>query len=86
MNRPLAVVRVTIASTVVEYIVRVNNRSRHALEGAVRGGWNRFPEAREVEATFLTPLASKAGWGAGRTSTTTTTTTPVKDDDKKEAA
>ncbi len=36
----------------VEYIVHVMNRSRHALQGAVRSGWRRFPQAKSVCAEF----------------------------------
>jgi len=37
----------------VEYLVHVRNRSRHALQGARRSGWRRYPQARAVSAEFV---------------------------------
>lgn len=36
----------------IEYLVHVRNRSRSALQGAVRSGWRRFPDAKSVCAEY----------------------------------
>ena len=36
----------------VEYLVHVRNRSCTALQGAVRSGWRRFPQAKSVCAEY----------------------------------
>lgn len=38
----------------IEYVTHVVNRSRHALTGAVRNGWRRYPAAKAVTAEFTT--------------------------------
>jgi hypothetical protein len=47
-------VRVCVETTdaSIEYLVHVRNHSRHALTGAVRSGWRRYPAARSVIAEF----------------------------------
>ena len=48
---PVRVV-VEMPDGVVEYFVHVNNRAQHALRGAVRSGWRRYPRAKAVSAQF----------------------------------
>lgn len=52
LARPAVHVTVETTSGWVRYIVHVNNRSNHSLEGAVRSGFRKFPDAISVEATF----------------------------------
>ena len=37
---------------VIEYITHVVNRSKHALTGAVRNAWRKYPAAKAVNAQF----------------------------------
>lgn len=48
-------VRVTVETRdgVSEYIAHVNNRSKHALSGAVRNGWRRYPTAKAITAQYI---------------------------------
>jgi hypothetical protein len=43
----------TYGSAWFEYVVHVVNRSRHALRGAVRAGFRKYPNACNVEAAFV---------------------------------
>lgn len=40
-------------STSVERLVHARNRSRFALQGAVRSARRQYPNARSIEATFI---------------------------------
>jgi hypothetical protein len=42
----------TSACSFAEYSVHANNRSRHALSGAIRNAFRKYPNARSVEAEF----------------------------------
>lgn len=48
---PVRVV-VELRDGVTEYVVHVNNRSKHALTGAVRNGWRRYSRAKAVSAQY----------------------------------
>jgi hypothetical protein len=56
---PVRVALETRESNLVVYTVHVVNRSRHALHGAVRGAFRKYPDARRVEAEFLDDYASR---------------------------
>jgi hypothetical protein len=49
---PVHVVVETNEASFVHYTVHVVNRSRHALTGALRGAFRKFPDARSAEAEF----------------------------------
>lgn len=36
-----------------EYTVHVVNRSKHALRGAIRAAWRKYPNASSVDAQFV---------------------------------
>jgi len=42
----------TLGSEWLQYIVHVVNRSKHALRGAVRSGFRKYPNANSIEAEF----------------------------------
>lgn len=48
---PVRVVVVT-PDAVCESLTHVNNRSQHALNGAVRAAWRKFPAAKSISAQF----------------------------------
>jgi len=43
---------VETSDATVEYVAHAVNRSKHALHGAVRNAWRRFPAAKSVAAEF----------------------------------
>lgn len=47
-------VRVQTHDAEVEYIAHAVNRSRHALTGATRNAWRKYPQARSVIAEYTT--------------------------------
>jgi hypothetical protein len=42
-----------LGSAWFQYVVHVVNHSQHALRGAVRAGFRKYPNAQSIEAAFV---------------------------------